>query len=52
MDKTKLVSHFEGGGNRLRGRGRENIREEEEEEEGREEQKVWILYGFLWVFMD
>ena len=30
---------------------REKIREEEEEE-GREEQKVWILYGFLWVFMD
>ena len=49
MNKTKLVSHLEGGGgNWLRGRGREKRREKEEEEEGREEKK----YGFLWISLD
>ena len=49
MDKTKLVSHFDGGWGGLRGRGRAKRREEEE---GREEQKVWILYRFLWISLD
>ena len=33
-------------------RGREKRREEEEEEEGREEQKVCISMGFLWIILD
>ena len=43
---------FGGEQKRMRREKRREEEKEEEEEKGKEEQKVWILYGFLWVFMD
>ena len=56
MDKTKLVSHFEGGGG-VAGKTvkRERKREKKRERRGRRRKrraKGMDFYGFLWISLD